>query len=188
MIFIELFFTFFYIGIVTFGGGYAMLPLMQSVVLNNEWLTQNQLVDFIAVSESTPGPFAVNMATYIGAEQGGVLGSLSATLGVVMPSFIIILIVAKIYEAFKKSKFMNGIMTGLKPAVIGLIASAVLSIAKTVFFPEEISFSQILTLKTLCSAVIFAIMFYLILKKKKHPILIIALSAVLGILAGYFML
>ncbi len=188
MILLELFYTFFYIGIVTFGGGYAMLPLMQSVVLKNEWLTHNQLVDFIAVSESTPGPFAVNMATYIGAEQGGVLGSLCATLGVVLPSFMIILIVAKIYEAFNKSRFVKGIMTGLKPAVIGLIASAVLGIAETVFFPEGIVLNNISVKEILCSIIIFAIMFYLIIKKKKHPVLIIALSALLGILARYFIL
>ena len=188
MILLQLFGTFFYIGIVTFGGGYAMLPLMQSVVLNNEWLTQKQLVDFIAVSESTPGPFAVNMATYIGAEQYGILGSLCATLGVVLPSFIIILIVAKIYEAFNKSRLVKGIMSGLKPAVIGLIASAVLSIAQTVFFPGGIDFSNILIKEIVCSLVIFGIMFYLLIKKKKHPILIISLSAILGILAGYFIL
>lgn len=188
MILFELFYTFFYIGIVTFGGGYAMLPLMQSVVLKNEWLTQNQLVDFIAVSESTPGPFAVNMATYIGAEQAGVFGSLCATLGVTLPSFIIILIVAKIYEAFNRSKFVKGIMTGLKPAVIGLIASAVLGIAETVFFPDGLDFLNISIKEILCSTVIFALMFYLIMKKKKHPILIIALSALLGILSGYFIL
>jgi chromate transporter len=98
MILWELFITFFKIGAFTFGGGYAMIPLIQSEVVSNGWLTEAQITDFIAVSESTPGPLAVNMSTYVGAEIAGFAGALCATLGVVMPSFIIILIVAKSYE------------------------------------------------------------------------------------------
>ena len=187
----ELFYTFFYIGIVTFGGGYAMLPLIQSTVLSEGWMRHEQLVDFVAISESTPGPFAVNIATYIGIERGGVLGAICSTLGVVMPSFIIILIVARIYEKFNSNKIVKGVMTGLKPAVIGLIASAVLSIGKTVLIPdiENIkAIGKIFTVELLCSVIIFAIGLFLILKKKAHPILVVALSAILGILAGYFIL
>ena len=103
MIFWELFWTFFQIGAFTFGGGYAMLPLIQEEVLKKGWLSEQALVDFIAVSESTPGPFAVNIATYIGSQPGGILGSVCATLGVVLPTFIVILIVAKCYEKFKVS-------------------------------------------------------------------------------------
>ena len=95
MIYLELFLTFFMIGLFTFGGGYAMLPLIQEQVIGKGWMTSEQIVDFIAVSESTPGPFAVNRATFIGTQMGGVLGAVCATLGVVLPSFIIILIVAK---------------------------------------------------------------------------------------------
>ena len=193
MQFFELFYTFFYIGIVTFGGGYAMLPLIQSTVLSKNWMPHEQLVDFIAISESTPGPFAINIATYIGAERCGLLGSVCATLGVVMPSFIVILLVARIYEKFNSNKIVKGVMTGLKPAVIGLIASAVLSIGKTVLVPgvtgfSEIFSSEIFNLELLCSVIIFAIGLFLILKKKAHPILVVALSATLGILAGYFIL
>ena len=191
MQFFELFYTFFYIGIVTFGGGYAMLPLIQSTVLEKEWMPHEQLVDFVAISESTPGPFAINIATYIGAERCGILGSVCSTLGVVMPSFIVILLVARIYEKFNSNKIVKGAMTGLKPAVIGLIASAVLSIAKTVLIPsiENIkAVGEIFTVELLCSAIIFAIGLFLILKKKAHPILVVALSATLGILAGYFVL
>ena len=187
----ELFYTFFYIGIVTFGGGYAMLPLIQSTVLSKGWMPHEQLVDFVAISESTPGPFAINIATYIGAERCGVLGSVCATLGVVMPSFIVILLVARIYEKFNSNKIVKGVMTGLKPAVIGLIASAVLSIGKTVLIPniESIkAIGEIFTVELLCSVIIFAIGLFLILKKKAHPILVVALSAILGILAGYFIL
>ena len=139
-----LFATFFKIGAFTFGGGYAMLPLIQQEVLNNEWMKLDKLIDFIAVSESTPGPFAINMATYVGSEhmitEGNILlsilGAAGATLGVVTPSFIIILLVAKIYEKFKTNKYVAGVMTGLKPAAIGLIAAAVVTMGKTVFFTE----------------------------------------------------
>ena len=106
MIFLKLFWTFFRIGAFTFGGGYAMLPLIQEAVLANNWAEPEALINFIAVSESTPGPFAINMATYIGTVQGGVLGALCATLGVVTPSFIIILLVAKFFEKFKESKIV----------------------------------------------------------------------------------
>ena len=95
MIFLELFWVFFLIGAFTFGGGYAMLPLMQAEVTAKGWISNEAVVNFIAVSESTPGPFAINMATYVGSEMGGVLGAACATLGVVLPSFVIILIVAK---------------------------------------------------------------------------------------------
>ena len=193
MQFFELFYTFFYIGIVTFGGGYAMLPLIQSTVLEKNWMPHEQLVDFVAISESTPGPFAINIATYIGAERCGILGSVCSTLGVVMPSFIVILLVARVYEKFNSNKIVKGVMTGLKPAVIGLIASAVLTIGKTVLLPDVTTligaFSKdIFILELLCSLVIFALGLFLILKKKAHPILVIALSATLGILAGYFIL
>ena len=94
MIYLQLFIEFFLIGLFTFGGGYAMIPLVRETVLENGWLTEAQFYDFIGVCESTPGPIAVNMATFIGSDQAGVLGSICATLGVVLPSFIIILIIA----------------------------------------------------------------------------------------------
>ncbi len=179
MILLTLFLTFFKIGAFTFGGGYAMLPLIQEVVLKNSWATESELINFIAVSESTPGPFAINMATYIGSVQGGVLGSFFATLGVVLPSFIIILIVAKCFEKFKQSKIVQGCMVGLKSAVVGLIAAAILSMAKTVFFPEgAISDNAVVSL------VVFVLMLVLSIKKV-HPILIVVLSAVIGILTGF---
>ena len=106
MIFLELFLTFFKIGLFTFGGGYAMLPFIQEAVVTNKWMPEEEIVNFIAVSESTPGPFAVNISTYVGAEMGGFLGSVCATLGVVLPSFIVILIVSRIYDAFKTNKYV----------------------------------------------------------------------------------
>ena len=173
MIYLELFWTFFLIGAFTFGGGYAMLPLIQIEVVNKGWLANEAVVNFVAVSESTPGPFAINMATYVGSEMGGVLGAACATLGVVLPSFVIILIVAKCYDRFKKSKLVKGAMSGLKPAVIGMIGTAVLSIGKTVFVQPGLLFS----------AVLFGVMAVLAFKKV-HPIIIICISAAAGILAG----
>lgn len=182
MIYIELFFTFFMIGAFTFGGGYAMLPLIQEEVLRKGWMPLSEIVNFIAISESTPGPFAINIATYIGSEMAGLFGSVCATLGTVMPSFIIILIVARCYDAFRKSRIVAGAMSGLKPAVVGLISAAILSIAKTVLMPTG---AFALNAGLAVSLVIFAIALYLVLKKKTHPVVIIVMGASLGIAAGY---
>lgn len=192
MIYLELFLTFFFIGLFTFGGGYAMLPLIQQEVARHGWLSAEQMVDFVAVSESTPGPFAVNIATYVGIQTGGgnenilggFLGALCATLGVVLPSFIIILIVARIYDAFKESKIVKGCMMGLKPAVIGLIASAIVSMANTVLFAGSFNTAVFGELQFYLSILIFAVM-TLLSFKKVHPILVVCLSAVAGIVIGY---
>lgn len=192
MIYLELFLTFFFIGLFTFGGGYAMLPLIQQEVARHGWLSAEQMVDFVAVSESTPGPFAVNIATYVGLQTGGgnanilggFLGALCATLGVVLPSFIIILIVARIYDAFKESKIVKGCMMGLKPAVIGLIASAIVSMANTVLFAGNFNVAVFGELQFYLSILIFAVM-TLLSFKKVHPILIVCLSAASGIVIGY---
>ena len=180
---LELLTTFFLIGAFTFGGGYAMLPLIQEAVLNKNWISQEQLVNFVAVAESTPGPFAVNIATYIGIQKAGLLGAVFATLGVVLPSFIVILIIATIFEKFKSSKIVKGIMSGLKPAVIGLILSAAISIGKTAFIPE--GFEKIDLYQFITCAIIFVVAFFLEFKKKLHPILVISASAILGIIFGY---
>ncbi len=191
MIFLDLFLTFFKIGAFTFGGGYAMLPLIQKEVLAHGWMTQDLLVNFIAVSESTPGPFAINMATYVGSQVGGdfgvwgsIFGSFCATLGTVMPSFIIILLVAQFYEKFKSSKTVKGLMSGLKPAAVGLIASAVLTIAATALAPAGWSLS-LFTSPDFYAALAIFVLGAVLAFKKKHPILIILLSAGLGIIWGY---
>lgn len=184
MIFIRLFWAFFKIGVFTFGGGYAMLPLIQSEVEKAEWIEKSELINFIAVSESTPGPFAINISTYIGRTVGGFLGAVCSTLGVVVPSFVIILIVAQFYEKFKKSKTVDGIMTGLRPAVIGLIGSAVVSVGTTVLFPNGYTFDVFISPEFYISVgitVISAILAF----KKVHPIIIICMSAAIGIAVGY---
>lgn len=184
MIFWELFYVFFCIGAFTFGGGYAMLPLMQEQVSARGWATEEELIHFIAVSESTPGPFAINMATYIGAEMGGVFGSVCATLGVVLPSFVVILIVAKCYDKFRQSRIVQGCMSGLKPAVVGLIANAFLNVLVTIFCPGGLSLAIFTQARTYIYLGIFAAMLVLAFKKV-HPIIIICLSAVIGIVVGY---
>ena len=193
MIYLELFLTFFMIGIVTFGGGYAMLPMIQEQV-GMRWgdiISSESLINFVAVSESTPGPFAVNMAAYVGSAVGGqygagwsVFGSFCATMGVVMPSFLIILIVAKCYDKFRESRIVKGCMTGLKPAVIGLIGSAIVSVVLTVFFPAGLTLAVFTTPAFYVSAAVFAGMLILAFRKV-HPILLICISAVIGIAAGY---
>lgn len=193
MIFLQLFLTFFRIGLFTFGGGYAMLPLIQDAVIQNRWLAEEDIVNFIAVSESTPGPFAINIATYVGMETGslsggilgGFLGSVCATLGVVLPSFIVILIVAKIYKKFQESNVVKGCMTGLRPTVIGLIAAAVLNIGQTVFFPDGFALASLNFYNMAVSLVIAVVGLLLIFKVKIHPIILIVVSATLGIAAGF---
>ena len=184
MIFLELFWTFFKIGALTFGGGYAMLPLVQAEVAAKGWMGGADLVNFIAVSESTPGPFAINMATYVGNVMGGIPGGVCATLGVVLPSFVIILIVARCFDRFRKSRIVSGVMSGLKPAVIGMIGAAVVSVGKTVFFASGVTADVFLKpgfYVSLAICILSAVLAF----RKKHPILIICLSALLGIAAGY---
>lgn len=188
MIYWELFYTFFMIGAFTFGGGYAMLPLIQEQVALRwgDVISQEAMINFIAVSESTPGPFAINMATYIGSQMGGVFGSVCATLGVALPSFVIILIVAKCYDRFKENRIVKGCMTGLKPAVVGLIANAVLGVLMTVFFPAGLTLTVFTQVSFYLYAAIFGVMLLLAFKKV-HPIIIICISAVLGIAIGYLL-
>lgn len=185
-IYLELFLTFFKIGLFTFGGGYAMLPLIQEEVIAHNWMKVEDIVNFIAVSESTPGPFAINIATYVGTETGGFLGAVCATLGVVLPSFIVILIVAQFYKKFKESTVVQSVMTGLRPAVIGLIGSAIVTILLTVFLPNGFDLKAIVPQDFLVSLGITVVMTVLVFKKV-HPIIIIGLSAAIGIASGFLL-
>ena len=174
----ELFFTFFKIGAFTFGGGYAMLPLIQQEVLSHGWMNMEQLVNFVAVSESTPGPLAVNLSTYVGAETAGFFGALCATFGVVLPSFVIILLVARFYQAFQSNTIVKGCMNGLRPTVVGMIAASLLSVGAAAF-PATAAVGQWVLAGLLLAAVIAAHW------RKVHPILLIVGSAAVGIAAGY---
>ena len=184
MVLIDLFLTFLKIGAFTFGGGYAMIAMIQYEAEQHGWLTQTELVDFVALSESTPGPLAVNMATFVGIRTGGILGAIIATLGIVLPSFVVILIIAKCYEKYRKSKVVGGVMAGLKPAVVGLIGAAFISVAGTVFFPAGLDVSALSAASFWVFIALFALTTVMAFRKV-HPILIILLSAVVGIAAGY---
>ena len=184
MILLELFLSFLKIGAFTFGGGYAMLPLIMETVVSRGWMSEEALIDFVAVAESTPGPFAINIATYVGSEMGGFFGAVCATLGVVLPSFVIILIVAKCYEKFRKSKLVSGAMTGLKPVVVGLIGAAILSIGVKALGLSSFAFSLSFGLSLLFSLIILVPCLVMAFKKL-HPIFIVLISAGLGIGFGY---
>ena len=125
MIFWELFYTFFKIGLFTFGGGYAMLPLIQNEVAAHGWLSQEELINFVAVSESTPGPFAINISTYVGNQMGGIPGGICATLGVVLPSFLIISLISFVLKAFQESRAVQYAFMGIRAGVLALILKAV---------------------------------------------------------------
>ena len=129
MIFLQLFLTFFEIGLFTFGGGYAMISLIRDKTLELGWLTEEELLNMIAVSESTPGPIAVNMATFVGSTQAGILGSLVATLGVVLPSFIIILVISIFIRNFLKYKGVQAFLGGVRPCVVALILATAITMA-----------------------------------------------------------
>ena len=180
MIYAELFMTFFIIGMFTIGGGYAMLSLIQNeVVTVHGWITDTTFTDIVAISQMTPGPIGINSATYIGYEvlaQSGaseamcILGSLTATFAVVLPSFIIVLLLCKVYEKWKEHYMFKGVMSGLKPATLGLIGTAALSLATPENFIDWKSF-------VICIVAFVALYF-----KKVGPFSIIALGAMVGLL------
>ena len=180
---LKLFFTFFKIGLFTFGGGYAMIPLI-SEEITEFGISQYELSDFIAISESTPGPFAINISTFVGLRVNGVIGSICSTIGVILTSFILILIIAKCFEKFKENKIVKYCMFGLKPAVVALIGTAIITTASAVFFPNGNVLETIQTIEFIKGIIIFAISTILVFKKV-HPIKIILIAALLGILVGF---
>ncbi len=183
MIYLTLFLEFFKIGLFCFGGAFGMIPLIEETVLKHAWLAESQFYDFIGVCESTPGPIAVNMATYIGSVQGGICGSICATLGVVLPSFIIILLIASVLKNFNENKYFKAFLSGVKPVIIALILfTGVSLLAKAVGYVSlsEFSFDLHSTLVFALLTVIFTVSKY-VFKKKLSAVAIILISAVLGI-------
>lgn len=148
-------------------------------------MTDEQLINFIAVSESTPGPFAVNIATYVGMEAGGIGGALCATFGVVLPSFLIILLIARVFTRFAKSAPVQGVLNGLRPMVVGLIGAAALSVGRTAFALPAVTWRGLLSSDILWITPIFILAAFLLWKRKWHPIAVILLAAALGIGAGF---
>lgn len=183
---LDLFLTFLKIGSVSFGGGYAMIPMLTDEVAMHGWLTETELLNFIAVSESTPGPIAVNMATFIGASQGGFLGALLATLGVVLPAFIIILVVASIIKGLLKFAGVQGFLSGVRPVVVGLIISTgILLFLAVVLGYSKVGAPLSFDYKALIIFAIIALMhvtYKLVRKKSISPIILIVFSAALGVL------
>lgn len=185
MIYLKLLWTFFKIGLFTIGGGYAMIPMIQSEVIGAGWITEDQLLDFIAISESTPGPFAINVATFVGFSQSGFLGALCATIGVILPSIIIIIIISMIIEKFLKNRFVKYGLMGVRPVVVGLILAVSFGLIFTgitkisnIYNISEFDFNKV----SIASIIIMVICFVLSrFKKLNKPILLILISAILGI-------
>ena len=186
MINLQLLWTFFKIGLFTIGGGHAMIPLIMEEIVANGWLAQEVLLDFIAISESTPGPFAINIATYTGVEVAGVLGAVCATLGVVLPSLIIIIIIAKFFSRYMNRPAVQEVFDSVSGAVSGLLLSVVITVGILVLFnmdglfdTESFAFDPI-------ALGLFAAMlvagFVKIKGKRMPPILLIVISAGLGVL------
>jgi chromate transporter len=183
MIYLNLFLEFFKIGTFSFGGGFGMIPVIKETVLRWEWLTESQFYDFLGVCESTPGPIAVNLATYIGSVQGGLIGSILATLGVVTPSFIIILLIASLLKNFTDNKFFKAFVKGVKPVITALIISTGINLViKLLGFVStkefNFDFKALIIFLCVCS-VYFG--HKKIKKKKMSSILLIVISAFLGI-------
>ena len=187
MIYLQLFLTFLKVGAFAFGGGYAMLSLIGDSVLSYGWMTEEELLNFVGVETVIPGPIAVNMATYIGYEQGGFLGALLATIGVVLPSFIIILIVAACIKNLLKYPPVKTFIASMRPALGGLIVSVAVTMALTVFFGIDTVSSINLsfdprTLVVLAVVVAIPIIWKRIKKKEFSSILLVVISGVLGML------
>ena len=187
MIYLQLFWEFLKIGLFAVGGGMATLPFLQGLAESTGWYSQALITDMIAISESTPGPIGINMATYVGYNVAGFLGGVVATMGEILPSIIIVVLVSKSLERFRGSKLVNDAFYGLRPAVTGLIAAAGISVVKVSMFHFDLyqQTGAILDLFDFKKLIYFALVFVAIKKFKKHPIVYIAASAVVGLVLAF---
>lgn len=186
MIYLELFLAFLKIGAFSFGGGMSMISLMQDVVFSNGWLSEAELLQIVAIAESTPGPIAVNLATFIGSTQGGFFGALVATLGIVLPSFIIILIIAVFVNNLMKFEVTKEILKAIRPTVVGMILAVLFTMSALVLLgtksigtpvtPDPVGIVLFLSL------VLLSALYKKLVKKPPSPILIILISAAVGML------
>ena len=176
MILLELFFSFFKVGLFAVGGGLATLPFLYELAEKYDWITVLDISNLVAISESPPGPLGINMATYVGFLQSGVAGAVTASLGLVVPSIIIIIVIAKFLSKFRDSKIVKDIFYGLRAASTALIAVAGLGVARLAFFGERVTdfFWQ--------GAIIAVILFFAVKKFKWHPIVFIGISALIGVI------
>lgn len=177
-LYLKLFVTFFKIGLFTIGGGYAMIPLIQEDVIANGWMTMDEFAEFVGVAESTPGPFAVNIATFCGMHTAGITGAVFATTGVFLPSLLIILVVARCFVRFSDSPTVKAAIDGTKPVIIGLIFTAVVRLFLHNAFGETISIATFNWVNVALAAGIF--IFAQI--RKTHPIALIFIGAICGIM------
>ncbi len=185
MIYLQLFWSFFQVGLFSFGGGYAALPLIQQQVIeNNHWLSSTEFIDIITISQMTPGPIAINASTFVGAKVAGLPGSIIATIGCVTPSCIIVLLLARLYYKYRNLSIVQGMIIGLRPAVVALIGSAGLSIFLTALFNKE-EFPVSLSDLNWISVIIFAICFLILRKTKFGPIQVMIASGIAGIAIYY---
>lgn len=166
----ELFISFFKIGAFSFGGGYAMLPLLEKeVIKTHHWMTKTEFIDIFAISEMTPGPIAVNAATFLGYKVGGIIGAVTATLAVILPSFIVVSLIFAFIVKFKSSPYVDWIFKGIRPVVFGLILAAGITVART----------SIVDIK---SFLVGVLLFYLVTFRKFNPIWGIVLAGTLGVI------
>ena len=183
MIFFELFYTFFKIGLFAIGGGLATLPFLQELAETKPWFSTQMLANMVAVSESTPGPIGINMSTYAGFHAAGILGGIISTLSLVLPSIIICVLIAKVLDRFNDNKYVQAVFSVLRPIVVGLIAAAAyqifkISILRTDLYQETGLLGSLLDWKAM---LLFVGLFILVMKWKKHPIVFVAIGAVAGI-------
>ena len=185
-VFLKLFLTFLEIGAVSFGGGYAMIAMIRDKALLHGWLSEAELLNMIAVAESTPGPIAVNMATFVGASEGGLFGAFCATLGVILPSFLIILLIAALIRGFLKLKLVRAALNGIRPCTIGLILATATTMLLSVLFGITSLYGgfspDVRAIAIFILLIFFSTLFSKAKKKKPSPILMILISAGLGML------
>lgn len=183
MIYLQLFFSFLQVGLFSIGGGYAALPLIQNQVVEmNPWLSMQEFTDLITIAEMTPGPIAINSATFVGIRIAGLPGAVIATMGCIFPSLILVSLLAFVYYRYKKLSLLQSVLASLRPAVVALIASAGLSI----LFEQVMFGGQDALLSNLnwIGLLLFAIAFTLLRKLKWNPILVMSLCGVGGLLLG----
>jgi len=186
MIYFELFYVFFLVGLFTFGGGYAMIPLLESETVRRGWLSIDEFYNIVSIAESTPGAIAVNCATFVGNVEGGMLGSVLATVGVVLPSFIIILLIVTILNKVMDNPITKAILNGFKAVVIGLILSTAVSflIKVTVVDVKNISFDLIAFIIFIL-LILISLIYKRIKKKTISPYMILIISGISGMILYY---
>lgn len=184
MIYFKLYLVFFKIGLFSVGGGLATLPFLQEIVDKYGWITSEELLNMIAISESTPGPIGINTATFVGHNTAGILGGIIATFGLVTPSIIIIIIIAHYFSKFSEEKIVKSAFYGIRPAVAGLIGAAGFQVAKiSLFNMEKFNIRKnIIHIFNIKGLILLGIILYISNKYKKHPIVYLISGAIIGII------